>query len=188
MTYDLNTQLSATSPCIFEKNQSQLKQLRPQQSEFDSQLESYKLSSGMLIFNLIFCFLRIVTIVMFIDIIFKSKKYKSIYNSEAKKIIVIINLIFAYLQIVITIYMLYKLQKFYSQLKKYHNIIFIFLIFFVVYIISVFHLTHVLVNFDEYKYENICFLTHYFNFSQIITLIWLFIWLFYLPQLQKLQK
>jgi hypothetical protein len=106
MTYDLNTQISATSPCIFETNQSQLKQLRPQQSEYDSQLESYKLSTGMLIFAFIFSFFRIVTLVMFIDIIFKSKKYKSIYNSEAKKIIVIINLVFAYLQIVIDLFTL----------------------------------------------------------------------------------
>ena len=184
MTYDLNTQLSATSPCIFEKNQSQL---RPQQSEFDSQLESYKLSSGMIIFSVILHFLRILSLVLFIDIILNSKKYKSIYDSEAKKIIVIINLVLAYLQIIIIIYYIYILQKFYSQLKKYHNIIFIFLIFFVVYIISVFHLTHVLVNFDEYKYENICFLTHYFNFIQIISVIWAFIFMFYLLQLQNKQ-
>jgi hypothetical protein len=131
--YDLNTQISATSPCIFETNQSQLKQLRPQQSEYDSQLESYKLSTGMLIFAFIFSFFRIVTLVMFIDIIFKSKKYKSIYNSEAKKIIVIINLVFAYLQIVIALFTLYVLQKYSPLIKKYNSIIIIFLIFFVVF-------------------------------------------------------
>jgi hypothetical protein len=167
-----NNELSSTSPCIFETNKLQ-------------QLESYKLNSGMLIFSLILYFLRIVTLVMFIDIIFKSKKYKSIYNSEAKKIIVIINLFFAYLQIVSIIYILYVLQKYYSQLKKYNNIIIIFLIFFFVYIISTIQLTHILINFDEYKYENICFLTHYFNFIQIINLIGLLIAMFYLPQLQK---
>jgi len=185
MTYDLNTQLSATSPCIFETNQSQLKQQQQQQSYSDSQLESYKLSSGMLIFILILYFLRIVTLVMFIDIIFKSKKYKSIYNSETKRIIVLINLVFAYLQILYIIFILYVLQKYSLQLKKYNGIIIIFLIFFVVYIISVINLTNVLVNFDEYKYENICLLTYYFNFIQIINLIGLFIAMFYLPQLQK---
>ena len=184
MTYDLNTQLSTTSPCIFETNQSQLKQLRPQQSYLDLQ-ESYKLSSGMIIFLLILSFLRIVTLVVFIDIILKSKKYKSIYNSENKKIFVIINLVFAYLQIISILYILYILQKYSPLIKKYNSIIIIFLIFFIVYIISVINLTNVLVNFDEYKYENICFLTHYFNFIQIINLIGIFIYMFYLPQLQK---
>lgn len=176
MTYDLSTQISTTSPNIFEINQQQMQK---------SLLESYKLNSTMIIFSVILHFLRILSLVLFIDIILNSKKYKSIYDSEAKKIIVIINLVLAYLQIAIIIYALYVLQQFYSQLKKYHNIIFIFLIFFVVYIISVFHLTHVLVNFDEYKYENICFLTHYFNFIQIISVIWTFIFMFYLLQLKK---
>ena len=182
MTYDLNTQsniqLSTTSPGIFETNQQEMQK---------SFLESYKLNSTMIIFSVILHFLRILSLVLFIDIILNSKKYKSIYDSEAKKIIVIINLVLAYLQIIIIIYYLYILQKFYSQLKKYNNIIIIFLFFFVVYIISVFHLTHVLVNFDEYKYENICFLTHYFNFCQIISVIWAFIFIFYLLQLQNKQ-
>ena len=165
MAYDLvkqsNSLVNMKSRGIFEPSAKKPIKLK-------SQL--YKLTNTMVILG----FIRIILLILFINIILKSNKYKILYNSDTNKIIVIINLIFVYIQIIVTIYALYGLKKYYSLLHNNNfikNSLIVFLILFVVFIISVIHLTHILINFDENKNKNIHFLTHYFNFFQIINLI-----------------
>jgi hypothetical protein len=123
---------------------------------------------------------------MFIYYSFTSETYETLYDTDTKKFYVIINLIYSYLQIVTVIYALYIFKKYILHLIKNNAvnraIFIVLLVVFIVYIISVVHFTHILTNFDQYKYTNIHYLSHYFTLIKIINILLGFSYIYALLQ------
>jgi hypothetical protein len=177
MAYDLypqtNNKISTTSSDIFEPTQNNLTQTQTQ-----TQIKSRAYTQVQQFFNKnniipILFITRLLLHMMFVYLLLTSKKYKTLYNSNTKKIYVVLNLLLSYIQIAIIIYALYRLKKNILQIFKNNiskTLFIISIILFIIYIISVIQLTYILINIDKYNCKDITFLTKYYTFMQILSI------------------
>lgn len=112
---------------------------------------------------------------MFIHVIFTSKKYKTLYNSDTNKIIVLLNVFLSYIQIGIIIIYIVKNKTIILDLIEHYKIFkcmfFILAFIFCVYIVSIIRFTYILRNIDKYGDEDFDFLTKYYILMQFVPFI-----------------
>jgi hypothetical protein len=188
MAYDLypqtNNKISTTSSDIFEPTQNNLTLTQTKSQAYTKIQQFIKKNNIMPILFIT----RLLLHMMFIYLLLTSKKYKTLYDSNTKKIYVVVNLLLSYIQIAIIIYALYRLKKYILQIFKNNiskTLFIISIILFSIYIISVIQLTYILINIDKYNCKDITFLTKYYTFMQILSIFISFSILYKLYKLYK---
>jgi len=120
-------------------------------------------------------FFRILITVMFIYIISTSEKYETLYESETNAAFVSLNLFISYILIGIAIFLFVYYNKQICHIIKNVPLVkpfYIILLFiFIVFIISTLRLTYILINFDEYRNKDLCFLTYYYTLMQFLSIL-----------------
>jgi hypothetical protein len=157
---------SATSTDIFEPGQ------KKHMCE-----KKHQMLTLILILILILIFFKIILTVMFIHIILTNKKYEALYDSGTNRFIISLNVLLSYIKIGIIIFLLVYFNKqicYYIKNKTVKDLYIILLFFFFIFIISTLRFTYILINFDEYKNKDFCFLTYYYTLIQFLSIVLIF--------------
>lgn len=134
-------------------------------------------------FLIILIFIFVIYFIGLYTLLTSKNKYDNLYNCKSDKFIIEINLTLTYLQIVISMILLYMNKKFISYLfsDKYNNlstVIVLFALIYFIYIISVMQLTYILINIDNYKEIEYYSLTKYYIFIQSLQCILLLYYIY----------
>jgi hypothetical protein len=132
-------------------------------------------------FLIILIFIFVIYFIGLYTLLTSNNKYDNLYNCRSDKFIIEINLTLTYLQIGISIILLYVYRKNISDLlynNKLSTILILLGLIYFIYIISVMQLTYILINIDNYKEMEYYSLTKYYIFIQSLQCILLIYYIY----------